>query len=151
MEYVWNMYGICKEYVWNMYGTCLPCALLDPSRANIDATGVSFVCRFSTKEAWSRFGTGRWQGMCMEYAWICVEYGWNTEHAWICMSYGIQNFCLKTGILDMCGIRMEYALKCMGYGGICMDYVRNMHGTCMEYAWNIHAICKQYAWNAYGI
>ena len=52
MEYVWNMHGICMEYVWNMYGTCLPCALLYPSRANIDANGVSFVCRFSTKEVW---------------------------------------------------------------------------------------------------
>ena len=110
------------EDVWNVYATCLSCALLYLSRANTDANGVSFVCRFSTKGAWSPFGASRWQGMCMEYAWICVECVWH------------MNAMSMEDVWNMHGI----------YIYICMEHVRNMHGTCMEYAWNIYGLPMEY-------
>ena len=122
MEYGWNMYGICIGYVWNMYGICmehvwnmdricmgyawnmyvicmeyvsnLPILLLHPSRANTDATGVSFVCRFCTQEAWWCIG---------------VELRWRT--CWKCARsmYGI-----SMNIPSMCTKVLGLAPECDG-------------------------------------
>ena len=72
--YVWNMYGICMEYAWNICVTCMEfvrnlpilCSS-SPARANTDANGVSFVCRFSTEEPWPCGDVELWRQKHLEY------------------------------------------------------------------------------------
>ena len=85
-------------------------AALYPSRVNIDATGVSFVCRFCTQEAWSRGIVELWRRKCLEY--VCNTYV-------TCMEYGC----------DICGTRVEYEWNMHAR---CMTYAWNMNGVCTD-------------------